>query len=177
MLLNQESYSLELSLVAPNCFQLKATQVGKLQEALAKATGEMEGAAATISGFGDVLTQHRERIDEVTGTLTGHEDRIALVSSALSSHSQAITQHRDHIHAVSETLTQHDDEIAQGKSVLKVTTERHNERICQLHFQVSTTDTKVAELNKEVVELNEKVVELHNGCCRQSKRNIFLLNI
>ena len=167
--MNQESYSLELSLVAPNCFQLKATQVGKLQEALAKATGEMEGAAATISGFGDVLTQHRERIDEVTGTLTGHEDRIALVSSALSSHSQAITQHRDNIEAVSETLTQHDDEIARGK----VTTER----ICQLHFQVSTTDTKVAELNKEVVELNEKVVELHNGCCRQSKRNIFLLNI
>ena len=160
--MNQESYSLELSLVAPNCFKLKAPQVGQLQEAVAQATSDMGGASAAICGFGVTINEHRDQIHLVTNTVAGHDD-------TLSSHSQAITGHQDHLTALLEMVTRHTGEIANGCCV----GEKQRECIDQLQIQVSTTDTAVAELKKEVGVLDTTVMA--RGW--QAKRNIFLINI
>ena len=160
MLLNRESYSLES--------QRSPLQVVELQDAVASAKQHMEGASLTFCGFGETINQHRDQIERVTETVTGHTDHIA-------SHSQWVTELQVNFAVVSEKLTKHNDEIAQGDSVVKHLVEQQ-ECIGQLQIQVSTTDTTVAELNKKVAELDKTVTELHNGQCRQAKRNKCLIN-
>ena len=148
--MNQESYSLELSLVAPNCFKLKATQVGQLQQTVAQATAEMEkemgGASEAICRFGVTISEHRDQIHLVTNTVAAHDN-------TLSSHAQAITGHQDHLTALSETVTRHNSEIANGCCVR----EKQGQCIDRLQAE-ATSETTDALANEGRITKTQNVV-------------------